>query len=119
LPRWRDHVGDPYRPSSHRTDRTNDDGIAQLAALTAPFGYTVIPVNVRGCLHLKTAVTALDDGTVLINPQWVDAEALAPFLHRQVPTFLPADRGEAGGAESDARAMSDGPGHGGAVLSIT
>lgn len=61
------------------TDRTNDAGIAQLAALTAPHGYDVIPVQVRGCLHLKTAVTALDDHTVLINPQWVDAEALAPL----------------------------------------
>jgi len=44
-----------------RTARSNDDGIAQLAALTAPFGYEVIPVEVRGCLHLKTAATALDD----------------------------------------------------------
>jgi dimethylargininase len=62
-----------------RTDRTNDEGIRQFATLTAPFGYEVIPVNVRGCLHLKTAVTALDDHTALINPQWVDAEALAPL----------------------------------------
>ena len=60
-----------------RTGRTNDDGIAQLRALLAPFDYTVEGVDVTGCLHLKSAVTALDDTTVLVNPSWIGAEALA------------------------------------------
>lgn len=60
-----------------RTGRTNEEGIAQLRALLAPFGYTVEAVDVTGCLHLKTAVTALDDATVLVNPAWIGAEALA------------------------------------------
>ena len=55
-----------------RTPRTNDDGIAQLRAAVAPFGYTVVAVEVSGCLHLKSAVTALDDHTVLCNAAWVD-----------------------------------------------
>lgn len=62
-----------------RTARSNDEGIAQLAELTAPFGYTVVPVTVQGCLHLKTAVTALDDRRVLYNPVWVELDALAPL----------------------------------------
>lgn len=61
-----------------RTRRTNDDGIAQLRAAVAPFGYRVIPVTVTGCLHLKSAVTALDHDTVLCNPAWVDPVAFAP-----------------------------------------
>jgi len=34
---------------------------------------------VTGCLHLKSAVTALDDATVLVNPAWVDAALFAPL----------------------------------------
>ena len=62
-----------------RTGRTNDEGIAQFRAAVAPHGYTVRAVDVTGCLHLKTAVTALDDRTVLYNPAWVSLEALGPF----------------------------------------
>ncbi|MCE9602840.1 MAG: dimethylargininase [Gemmatimonadetes bacterium] len=60
-----------------RTGRTNDEGIAQLRAALAPHGYTVEAIDVTGCLHLKTAVTAVDDRTVLANPQWIDLRALA------------------------------------------
>jgi dimethylargininase len=62
-----------------RTLRSNDDGVAQLARAVAPHGYTVVPVEVHGCLHLKSAVTALDDTTVLCNPQWVSPESFAPL----------------------------------------
>jgi dimethylargininase len=47
-----------------------------LAEALAPFGYAVIPVAVPGCLHLKSAITAVDEDTLLVNPAWVD---LAPF----------------------------------------
>jgi len=62
-----------------RTARTNEAGIAQLRAILAPHGYLVEGVAVTGCLHLKTAVTALDDATVLVNPAWVDPAAFAPL----------------------------------------
>ncbi len=62
-----------------RTARTNDAGIAQLRSALAPHGCTVEAVAVTGCLHLKSAVTALDDGTVLCNPAWVDPDACAPL----------------------------------------
>jgi dimethylargininase len=54
-----------------RTGRTNDAGIGQLRAAVASYGYTVVPTTVRGCLHLKSAITALDDHTLLANPQWI------------------------------------------------
>lgn len=58
-----------------RTGRTDDAGIAGLAAATGTHGYRVVPVDVRGCLHLKSACTALDEETILFNPAWVDAAA--------------------------------------------
>jgi dimethylargininase len=60
-----------------RTSRTNDAGIARLGTLLAPFGYTVHAVAVTGCLHLKTAATAIDDATVLLNPSWIDSKAFS------------------------------------------
>jgi dimethylargininase len=47
------------------SDRTDAQGVAQLAALVAGAGWTVRPVPVRRVLHLKSAVTALPDGTVI------------------------------------------------------
>jgi dimethylargininase len=59
-----------------RSGRSNDAGIAQLRALLGPFGYTVDGVELRGCLHLKSAVTAPAAGVLLVNPAWVDAASL-------------------------------------------
>jgi len=39
----------------------------------------VQPVATRGCLHLKSSVTLVADGVVLINPEWVDREVFAAF----------------------------------------
>ena len=60
-----------------RSRRTNAEGIARLAAVAEPLGYRVVPVAVTGCLHLKSAVTALDDGSVLVNRAWLDPAPLA------------------------------------------
>jgi dimethylargininase len=48
-----------------RTGTTNAEGIAQLAQFVASRGYTVTEVPVTKALHLKSAVTALPDGTVI------------------------------------------------------
>ncbi|HET6361476.1 MAG TPA: dimethylargininase, partial [Gemmatimonadota bacterium] len=58
-----------------RTGRTDDRGIAALGAVATPLGYRVVPIDVVGCLHLKSACTALDDETLLANPAWVDTSA--------------------------------------------
>jgi len=62
-----------------RTARTNDEGIAQLRLLLAPFGYVVEGIQVTGCLHLKSAVTAVGFDTVLMNPEWVNPVDFARF----------------------------------------
>ena len=59
--------------------RSNADGIAQLRAILGEYGYSVHGVAIRGCLHLKSAVTALADDTVLLQPAWVDREAFADY----------------------------------------
>ena len=59
--------------------RTNAAGSDALRSIVAPFGYEVVPASVTGCLHLKSAVTALDDESVLANPAWFEAAALAPL----------------------------------------
>ena len=41
---------------------------------------------VAGCLHLKSAVTALDERTLLANPDWVD---LQPFRGYEVVAIPP------------------------------
>lgn len=52
--------------------RTNAEGIEQLRSIVAPMGYDVIAVPVTKALHLKSAVTALPDGTVIGHPDLVD-----------------------------------------------
>jgi dimethylargininase len=52
--------------------RTNDEGIAQLAAAIAPFDYTVHAAAMHGCLHLKSAATFIPPDTLLVNAEWVD-----------------------------------------------
>ncbi len=58
-----------------RSGRTNDPGIEQLRGWVAPLGYRVVPVEFTGCLHLKSAVTALSDELLLVNPAWVPVAA--------------------------------------------
>lgn len=45
--------------------RTNRAGLDQLADLLGPLGAEVVGVPVSRVLHLKTAVTALPDGTII------------------------------------------------------
>ncbi|MDJ0721407.1 MAG: arginine deiminase family protein [Desulfobacterales bacterium] len=72
-----------------RSTRTNTEGVTALEALVAPRGYRVRPVAVTGCLHLKTGCSALDDDTVLINPEWVDPAPFAGFERIRVPPREP------------------------------
>jgi dimethylargininase len=62
-----------------RSDRTNEDAICQLTRLLATRGRRVVPVALRGCLHLKSAMTALPDGSLTGIPELVDTSAL-PYL---------------------------------------
>jgi dimethylargininase len=58
------------------SSRTSAAAVEQLGLITAPCGYEVVPVGVRGCLHLKSAVTALPGGAVLVNREWIDTAVI-------------------------------------------
>jgi dimethylargininase len=75
-----------------RSPRTNEAGVARLRAFAEPHGYSVVPVDVTGCLHLKSAVTALDDDRLLANTGWVD---MRPFAGFDVIEVAPEEPGAA------------------------
>jgi dimethylargininase len=58
--------------------RTNRSGIDQLTAYLEPYGATVVPVPISKVLHLKSAVTALPDGTVIGYEPLVDDPTVWP-----------------------------------------
>ncbi len=62
-----------------RSSRTNDEGIAQLRRIVEPLGYRVTVVEVRGCLHLKSAATPIDDHRLLVNPEWITTDDVRGF----------------------------------------
>ena len=64
-----------------RGDRTDATGIRRLRSLVEPAGRRVVPVSTRGTLHLKSAVTALPDGTLLGLAELLDADGL-PSIRR-------------------------------------
>ena len=56
--------------------RTDAGGVRALRRILEPLGRTVVPVALTGALHLKSAVTALPDGTLLGVPRFLDTTAL-------------------------------------------
>lgn len=58
--------------------RTNEAGIDQLSKLAASRGYRVVPVPMTKALHLKSAATALPDGTIIGYDDVVDDPGLFP-----------------------------------------
>jgi dimethylargininase len=57
------------------SSRSNAEGASQLRALIEPHGYRVETAAISGCLHLKSAVTAVRDDLLLLNPAWCDRTA--------------------------------------------
>ena len=52
--------------------RSNAAAIEQVRAVVSEFGYRVLAVPVRQCLHLKSAATQVAEDTLLISPAWID-----------------------------------------------
>lgn len=61
------------------TARSNPEGIRQLAVILEHLGYEMLAVPVTGCLHLKSAVTALGRNTLLANRSWFDWKRMQGF----------------------------------------
>jgi dimethylargininase len=71
------------------SSRTSSAGVEGLQAIVRRYGYQVVPVRVCQCLHLKSACTALPDGTLLVNPHWLEMEALRNFPVIPIPQEEP------------------------------
>jgi len=79
------------------SSRTNLEGIRQCREIIRQHGYEAVGVPLKGCLHLKSAVTSPAEGVLIVNADWID---LAPFSHfeilrcptpnRGVPTLSPS-----------------------------
>ena len=69
--------------------RSNQTAIDQLNDLLCEYGYTVTGVQLHDCLHLKSAVSRVDDKTLLINKHWVDANHFANFELMEVDPSEP------------------------------
>lgn len=52
--------------------RTNRAAFEQMADLLRPHGYSVQALQVKGCLHLKSAASWLGDDRVLVHRPWLD-----------------------------------------------
>ncbi len=56
--------------------RSNRSGIEQLNSIVSDYGYSVKTIEVSKCLHLKSAVSEVAPGTLLINSDWINKTAL-------------------------------------------
>ncbi|ROO83657.1 dimethylargininase [Actinocorallia herbida] len=61
-----------------RSGRTDDEALCRFAPLMP--GRRVVGVKVGGVLHLKTAMTALPDGSLIGSPEHVDTAGLPGLL---------------------------------------
>jgi dimethylargininase len=86
--------GDVLRVGNHffvgQSERTNREGFEQFQAIVSPLGYKVVSIKVSGCLHLKTAITALDEETLLLNPRWVSADDFSGYRILRTPESEPS-----------------------------
>ena len=71
------------------SQRTNREGFSQLRDILGAHHYQVQPVEVRGCLHLKSACSYIGNDTVLINRSLIDPEPFRGFQLIDVPTDEP------------------------------
>jgi dimethylargininase len=70
--------------------RTNDAAVAQMRRALEPFAYEICRVPVTGCLHLKSAATAVGENHLLINPEWVERDAFPNVELLEIDRLEPA-----------------------------
>jgi dimethylargininase len=74
--------------------RSNKSGIEQLQRIVADYGFSVISVETTECLHLKSAVSEVAPGLLLINPKWIEKSLFEEY------ELLDVDKDEAHGANA-------------------
>ena len=66
--------------------RSDMEGVDWLSRALKDHKPTIIPVPVQHALHLKSAITALPDGTFLAHPEYAPPESYFPG-YRRAPEF--------------------------------
>lgn len=72
------------------SQRTNQEGVAQLRELVASYGYQVQAIKMKGCLHLKSACSYLGRNSILGNRSLIDATPLRDLEWLEVAPDEPA-----------------------------
>jgi len=67
------------------SERTNLSAIKQVKAIASGYGYEVIPVRVRGMIHLKTGCTYLGNNCVTLVKGQLDARPFAGYRKIIIP----------------------------------
>lgn len=75
-----------------RSKHTNDEGIAELSEITAPFGYAVRVVEIANDAGLRAACSFIPPHFILLNPQWIEPSAFQDL------TPIPVAETESAGA---------------------
>jgi dimethylargininase len=70
--------------------RTNAEAIGRVRQLLRSYDYDVRAIEVRGCLHLKSACSTLGHGIVLLHRPWIDVGPLSKFELLDVAEEEPA-----------------------------
>jgi dimethylargininase len=70
--------------------RSNEAAIQQMRYLLSDYGYSLAGVQVRGCLHLKSAVTQVAEDALLVNPDWIDTGAFESLSRISVDSREPS-----------------------------
>lgn len=72
--------GDIMRVDNHfyigQSERTNAEGAKQFISILKKYGYTGSTVKVTGVLHLKTGMTYLEEGTLLVTKDYKECKEL-------------------------------------------
>ena len=67
------------------SDRTNPEGVSQLASILKPYGMTVSAVPLTSVLHLKTGISYLENNILLAWGEFTDKPDLKGFEKICVP----------------------------------
>ena len=59
--------------------RSNRSGIEQLRGIVTDYGFSVETVEMTKCLHLKSGVSEVAPGLLLINPDWISRSVFGDY----------------------------------------
>ena len=68
-----------------RSERTNEEGIRQFAAILEKYGYTCAEVRLEEVLHLKTGVNYLENNNMLVSGEFTDKPEFESYTKYVIP----------------------------------